>query len=97
MSTLLEGFQARCAEILTASAKMFNSAMDELQTAHAEFSTEVAALGANTETQLKSRLAETLERHKDMLAHFTGVVPLREPVIAIRPPMPNVFQLEEKS
>lgn len=92
-SELIREFQTRATDILTASAGAFKAAMDALQIAHADLSTEISSLGANTETQLKSRLNETLERHKEMLAHFTGSVPLKEPIIRItapRPDMPNV-------
>ena len=60
--------------------------MDALSTAHAEFATDLGALGASTEAQIHQRLATTQEKSKELLDFFRGAVPVKEPIIRITAP-----------
>jgi hypothetical protein len=82
-SQLINNFQARAGDILTSSAKSFATAMDALSTAHSEFIADLGALGATTATQISSRLDTTRHLQEELLHHFMGKVPLKEPVIKV--------------
>ena len=82
-SELINNFQSRAAEILTDSAKQFAAAMDALNTVHSEFITDLGALGASTATQIGGRLDTTRQMQEDLMHHFMGTVPIKEPMIRI--------------
>lgn len=82
-SELINNFQSRAADILTASAKAFNASMEALQGLHTEFISDLGTLGATTATQISSRLDTTRQMQQDLLHHFMGRVPVKEPAIKV--------------
>ena len=82
-SELINNFQARAAEILTASAKQFATAMEALNTLHSEFITDLGTLGASTAAQIGGRLDTTRQMQEELMHHFMGTTPIKEPLIRI--------------
>lgn len=80
---LINNFQARASEILTGSAKAFALALEALNTLHSEFIADLGTLGAGTAAQISHRLDTTQQLQQDLLHHFCGTVPIKEPVIRI--------------
>jgi hypothetical protein len=96
-SALIKAFHERGREILVTAGKAFDDAMEALRTAHAEFSTDLGTLGANTEAQIHNRLETTRQKHEELLCHFMGKIPVKEPVIRTKAPtaLPNVTDAPE--
>lgn len=94
-SELIRDFQIRATGILTGSAKAVAAALEALSEAHADFAADLGVLGMNTEAAINNRLETTRQKHEELLHHFMGTTPLKEPVIRIAAPHPAMPKADD--
>src|SRR5258708_33365873 len=93
-SRLINNFQDQASSILKESAAAFAAAMKALNDAHTAFMTELGALGAATAAQIGNRLDTTRTLQEDLIHHFMGTAPIKEPTIRIvtrKPELPQII------
>jgi hypothetical protein len=92
---LIRNLHAKGSDILASAAKTFIASIEALNTVNAEFLIDLGALNLVTESQMQDRIAETQRLQREMMDHFTGVVPLKEPIITFTAPQPAMPQASD--